>query len=248
MKNKVALVTGGMGGIGSHIARYLADHGAVVAVTYFKNGDHSAAEAWLREQKSQGYDFKIYYADLTDFDATEQLIAKIVADLGSLDILVNNAGITADATLVKMTPEHWHKVIDNNLHSIFNVTRNALKPMLDKKYGRIINISSINGQKGQFGQTNYCASKAGIHGFTKALAYEVAKKGVTVNTVSPGYVKTSMVEKVDEAILQDIIKQIPVGRLAEPAEVARAVAFLASEDSGYITGSNFSINGGQHMY
>lgn len=248
MKNRTALVTGGMGGIGSYIARYLADHGATVAVTYFKQGDHSAAEQWAAQQRKDGYDFKVYYADLTDFAATEQVVDKIVTDLGSIDILINNAGVTADITLAKMTPDHWHKVIDNNLHSIFNVTRHTLKTMLDKKYGRIINISSINGQKGQFGQTNYCASKAGIHGFTKALAYEVAKKGITVNTISPGYVRTSMTATIDEKILNDIIGQIPVGRMAEPGEVARAVGFLAAEDAGYITGSNFSINGGQHMY
>lgn len=248
MHNKTSLVTGGMGGIGTTIARYLADSGSQVAVTYFKQGNHEQAEQWLAKQKQDGYDFKIFYADLTDFSSTEKMINEVVEKLGSIEILINNAGVTEDTTLAKMTPDQWHKVIDNNLHTIFNVTQNTVNAMIKNGYGRIINISSINGQKGQFGQTNYCASKAGIHGFTKALAYEVAKKGITVNTISPGYVNTSMLQGINEGVLQDIIKQIPVGRLAEPSEVARAVGFLASRDAGFITGSNFSINGGQHMF
>lgn len=248
MQNKIALVTGGMGGIGTNIAQYLYEKGATVVVTYFKNGNHAAAQAWQEEQKKLGYEFHIYFVNLADFAATEKMIDSVVNQFGKIDILVNNAGVTEDITLAKMTPEQWHKVIDNNLHSTFNVTRNALKDMIKNQYGRIINISSINGQKGQFGQTNYCASKAGIHGFTKALAYEVARKGITVNTISPGYVKTQMLEGIASNILDDIIKQIPVGRLADPKEVARAVAFLADSESGYITGANFSINGGQHMF
>lgn len=247
MRKQIALVTGGMGGIGTVISRALCDAGAKVAVTYFKNGDHQEAKNWQEQQKLEGYDFAIFYADLTNFEQTAQMVQEVVAALGSIDILINNAGITNDTTLHKMQPEQWYGVINNNLNSIFNVTQNVLKKMLENQYGRIINISSINGQKGQFGQTNYCAAKAGIHGFTKALAYEVAKKGITVNTVSPGYVKTQMVEKVNPEILDNIIKQIPIGRLAEPQEIARAVAFLADYNSGYITGSNFSINGGQYM-
>jgi acetoacetyl-CoA reductase len=248
MKDRIALVTGGMGGIGSIIAQYLVKHGCEVAVTYYKDGNHAIAQQWQQQQKQQGYDFSIFYADLSNFQATEQLINQVISKFGKIDILVNNAGVTEDSTLAKMSPEQWHKVIDNNLHSTFNVTRNVLKEMIKNQYGRIINISSINGQKGQFGQTNYCASKAGIHGFTKALAYEVARKGITVNTISPGYVKTSMLEKIAPNILDDIIKQIPIGRLAEPHEIARAVGFLAAADAGYITGSNFCINGGQHMF
>ncbi len=247
MHNNTALVTGGMGGIGTVISQSLANAGVKVAVAYFKQGDHELANIWQAQQKAQGYDFEIFYADLTDFNQTAQMIDAVVAKMGHIDILVNNAGITDDTTLSKMSPDQWHGVINNNLNSIFNVTQNVLKSMVDKKYGRIINISSINGQKGQFGQTNYCAAKAGIHGFTKALAYEVASKGITVNTVSPGYVKTAMSDKIKPEILDNIIKQIPVGRLAEPHEIARAVTFLAAKDSGYITGSIFSINGGQYM-
>lgn len=248
MKGKIALVTGGMGGIGTTLARHLASQGAHVAVTYYKQGHHDQAEEWLQLQKNAGYNFKNFYVDLTDFSSVSEMVNQVAQQMGSIDILVNNAGVTEDITLAKMAPEQWHKVIDNNLHSIFNVTQNVLKEMIKKQYGRIINISSINGQKGQFGQTNYCASKAGMHGFTKALAHEVAKKGVTVNTISPGYVRTPMLEKIEPSILQEIIKQIPVGRLAEPDEVARAVAFLAHSAAGYITGANFSINGGQHMF
>ncbi len=248
MQHKEALITGGMGGIGTFIAQKLFQRGANVSVTYYKNGNHELAEQWQLQQKNLGYEFNIIYADLTCFTDSEKMINELVERYGKIDILVNNAGVTEDITLAKMTPNQWHKVIDNNLHSIFNVTQNAIKQMIKNQYGRIINISSINGQKGQFGQTNYCASKAAIHGFTKALAYEVAKKGITVNTVSPGYVKTPMLERMAPNILEDIIKLIPLGRLAEPSEIARTVAFLAESDSGYITGSNFSINGGQHMF
>lgn len=186
--------------------------------------------------------------NIGEFASTQTMVKELLEQLGKIDILVNNAGVTDDTTLMKMSSDQWHKVINTNLNGVFNVTRNVLDNMIQAQYGRIINISSINGQKGQFGQTNYCAAKAGIHGFTKALAHEMAKKGITVNTVSPGYVKTPMVEKLPNTILDNIIKLIPIGRLAEPNEVARVVGFLASEESSYITGSNFSINGGQHMY
>lgn len=247
MNNKTALVTGGMGGIGTVISRALADAGAIVAVTYYKNGNHELAKQWQQEQKKDGYDFDIFYADLTDFAQSAQMVDAVVDKMQKIDILVNNAGITDDTTLLKMLPTQWYGVINNNLNSIFNVTQNVLKNMIDNQYGRIINISSINGQKGQFGQTNYCAAKAGIHGFTKALAQEVAKKGITVNTISPGYVKTQMIEKLKPEILDKIINQIPLGRLAEPEEVARVVTFLAAHDSSYITGANLSVNGGQYM-
>lgn len=247
MRDDTALVTGGMGGIGTVIAQFLANSGTQVAVTYNKKGNHELAKQWQEEQKKLGYDFAIFYVDLTDYNITEAMVNAVIQHLGRIDILVNSAGITADTTLLKMIPAQWYDVINNNLNSMFNVTHHVLKDMIKNQYGRIINISSINGQKGQFGQTNYCASKAGIHGFTKALAYEVAKKGITVNTISPGYVRGGMVEKVPPNILEEIIKQIPVGRLAEPEEIARAVEFLAARTSGYITGSNFSINGGQYM-
>ncbi len=248
MQGRTAVITGGMGGIGTSIAHHLAAEGAKVVVTYHKGGDHDSAHNWLKEQEGRGYHFKISHMNITDYQATQYAIQNLLQELGSIDILVNNAGITEDTTLMKMSSEQWNKVINTNLNGVFNVTRHVLEGMVKCQYGRIINISSINGQKGQFGQTNYCAAKAGIHGFTKALAQEVAKKGITVNTVSPGYVKTPMVEKLPESILDNIVKQIPVGRLAEPKEVARMVGFLASAESGYITGSNFSINGGQHMY
>lgn len=248
MKGRTALVTGGMGGIGTAIARTLAKDGIEVAISYNKSGDHDKAIAWQQDQKKDGYHFTISFADIGDFESTAKMIKDIEQKLGKIDILVNNAGTTEDTTLMKMAPEQWMKVINTNLNSLYNVTRNVLNKMIENKYGRIINISSINGQKGQFGQTNYCASKAGIHGFTKALAYELAKKGITVNTISPGYVKTAMVAKMDQEILDKIISQIPVGRLATPDEVARVVNFLANDESGFITGSNFSINGGQHMY
>jgi acetoacetyl-CoA reductase len=247
MRNKTVLVTGGMGGIGTAISRAFIEAGSKVAVTYYKKGDHKIAQKWQQEQQQEGYNFDAFYVDLTDFNATKQMVNEVINKMGCIDVLVNNAGITADSSLLKMIPEQWHEVINNNLNSIFNVTHHVVNDMIKNQYGRIINISSINGQKGQFGQTNYCASKAGIHGFTKALAYEVAKKGITVNTVSPGYVQTTMVSKISPEILDTIIKQIPMGRFATPNEIARAVTFLASKDSGYITGSNFSINGGQYM-
>lgn len=248
MRGKVALVTGGMGGIGLATAQHLASLGAQVAISYNKGGNHTLAEQWQQEQTALGFNFLINYVDVSNFESVGSMVKDLTHQLGKIDILVNNAGVTEDTTLIKMTAQQWHKVINTNLNGIFNVTRHILNSMIENKYGRIINISSINGQKGQFGQTNYCAAKAGIHGFTKALAQEVAKKGITVNTISPGYVKTSMLEEVPSQILDKIIQQIPVGRLAEPSEIARMVGFLASEQSGYITGSNFSINGGQHMY
>lgn len=247
MQDKIALVTGGMGGIGTVIAQHLAQAGATVAVTYYKHGNHELAKAWKEQQAALGYDFETFYVDLTDMRSTEQMVEQVIKKFGRIDILVNNAGVTEDITLAKMQPEQWYKVINNNLNSVFHVTSKVLQQMLKNQYGRIINISSINGQKGQFGQTNYCAAKAGIHGFTKALAQEVAKKGITVNTISPGYVRTGMLEKVNPEILDGIIKQIPIGRLAEPNEIARSVTFLAETASGYITGANLSINGGQYM-
>lgn len=245
MKGKIALVTGGMGGIGTTIAQQLSQRGALVAVTYHR--DPSQAVSWQEEQKKLGYDFNIIQADITNFDSSAGMVVEVIKKMGKIDILVNNAGIAEDSTLAKMSLEQWNKVINSDLNSLFNVTRNVLPIMLESKYGRIVNISSVNAQKGQFGQTNYTAAKAGVHGFTKSLAYEVAKKGITVNTISPGYVKTGMMDKIAPDILMKIIEQIPVGRLALPAEVASLVSFLVSETSAYITGANFAINGGLHM-
>jgi acetoacetyl-CoA reductase len=247
MKNKTALVTGGMGGIGTAICQNLCEQGAIVIASYNRGGDHEAAKTWQAEQHKNGYDITIRYVDVADFNSCENLINVINTEFNGIDILVNNAGITRDVQFSKMTPEEWQGVIRINLDSMFNVTRHVINTMLERKYGRIINISSINGQKGQFGQTNYSAAKAGIHGFTKALAQEVARKGITVNTISPGYIETAMVMSVPDNIREKIVAQIPIGRFGKPEEVARAVAFLAAEESGFITGSNLSINGGQYL-
>lgn len=245
MQGKVALVTGGMGGIGTTIAQQLAHNGTTVIVTYHR--DQKLAEQWQAEQKQLGNNFSIVQADITNFDSVANMFKNVTAQFSKVDILVNNAGIVDDSSLAKMSLEQWNKVINADLNSLFNVTRHIIPLMLENKYGRIVNISSVNAQKGQFGQTNYTAAKAGVHGFTKSLAYEVAKKGITVNTVSPGYVKTSMMDKISPDILSKIIEQIPVGRLAAPNEIANLVSFLVSESSGYITGANFAINGGLHM-
>jgi acetoacetyl-CoA reductase len=245
MEGKVALVTGGMGGIGTVIAQKLAEQGAQVSVAYHR--EPSQAKIWQEEQKNIGYDFHIVQADITNFDSSLSMVNEVIAKFNKIDLLINNAGIVDDATLAKMSIDQWHKVINADLNSLFNVTKNVLPSMIKTGYGRIINISSVNAQKGQFGQTNYSAAKAGVHGFTKSLAQELARKGITVNTVSPGYVKTKMMDQISKDILLKIIEQIPAGRLALPVEVAHLVAFLASEQAAYITGANFAINGGLHM-
>ena len=236
-----------MGGIGTAICRHLSQQGATVIAGYNKGGDHDAAKQWQTLQLMQGFDTHISYVDISDFDSCTHLIQEIEEKFGGIDILVNNAGITRDIQLSKMDVTAWQEVMRTNLDGIFNVTRNTINTMIERRYGRIINISSINGQKGQFGQANYAASKAGVHGFTKSLAQEVARKGITVNTISPGYIETQMVMAVAEEIRDKIIAQIPVGRLGKPDEVAQAVVFLAAETSGFITGSNLTINGGQYL-
>lgn len=246
MQGRVALVTGGMGGIGTAICQLLCQQGAKVAAGYSRNKE--AAIAWQKQQKKAGFAISIAYADITEYSQCTSLISNVTETLGPIDILVNNAGITRDAQLRNMTSEQWQTVIKTNLDSVFNVTSQVVNQMIDRQYGRIINISSINGEKGQFGQTNYSAAKAGMHGFTKALALEVAKKGITVNTVSPGYTATEMVMAVSEKVREQIIAQIPVGRLALPEEIARVVAFLAADESSFITGADIPINGGQYMH
>lgn len=244
---RIAVVTGGMGGLGEAICRRLAKEGYRVVATYSPN--NSRANDWLRVERDAGFDFAGYMTDVSDYHSCEDTVRQIIADFGRIDILVNNAGITRDTTLKKMTPEQWHEVIRTNLDSVFNMSRTVLHGMLESQWGRIINISSVNGQKGAFGQCNYAAAKAGVHGFTKALALEVASKGITVNTVSPGYLNTKMVADVPQDILEKkILPEIPVGRLGEPAEVAGLVAYLCSEQAGFVTGANIAINGGQHMY
>ncbi|MDJ0862180.1 MAG: acetoacetyl-CoA reductase [Gammaproteobacteria bacterium] len=244
MTGKVALVTGGTGGIGSAICEVLAEEGCKVATNY--RSEEKLASLTDR-MKDKGLGIAGFRCDITNDGECETLAQQVEEALGAVDILVNNAGITRDTTFRKMTGDKWRAVIDTNLNSAYNVTRPLIEGMMARGYGRIINISSINGQKGQIGQTNYSAAKAGLHGFTMALAQEVARKGVTVNTVSPGYVATDMVMAVPENIRNAIIAQIPVGRLGEPAEIARLIAYLASDSAAFVTGADISINGGQHM-
>lgn len=245
--NKVALVTGGMGGLGTAICRRLQAEGFRVAATY--SPGNATPDAWLAAQRDEGYRFTTYRVDVTDYGDCEWMMQKLLAEMGRLDVLVNNAGITRDRSLRKMTLEDWQAVLRADLDSVFNMSKQAIEPMMAQKWGRIINISSVNGQQGAFGQANYSAAKAGMHGFTKALALEMARHGVTVNTVSPGYLRTKMVEAVPAEVMSEkILPQIPVGRLGEPDEIAGLVAYLASEDAGFMTGANLAINGGQHMY
>ncbi|NVK41286.1 MAG: acetoacetyl-CoA reductase [Oceanospirillaceae bacterium] len=245
MSEHVALVTGGTGGIGTAICRRLADDGYRVVAGY---SNAEKAKRWQSEQRAAGYEIAIAYANVADFDSCQHCYQEIVDNYGPVAVLVNNAGITRDTTLKRMSPEQWNEVIQTNLNSVFNLSRACLEDMLQHQFGRIINISSINGQKGQFGQTNYCAAKAGMHGFTKALAQEVASKGITVNTISPGYIATDMIMAVPEEIREQIREQIPVKRFGKPEEIARAVSFLAAEEAGFITGSDLSVNGGQYMH
>ncbi len=244
LQDKVALVTGGAGGIGTAICRRLAAAGCKV-VSVDINLDN--AKTWQAIQAGAGYTFAIYQCDVSNLESCQAMAAAVNQDFGGVDILVNNAGITMDATFRKMSAEQWTKVLNVNLFSVFNISKQFVDGMMDKGWGRIINISSINGQKGQFGQTNYSAAKAGMHGFTMALAQETARKGVTVNSVSPGYIGTEMVMAVPEDVRAKIVAQIPVGRLGKPEEIAAVVAFLASTDAAFITGANLAANGGQHM-
>ena len=238
---RVALVTGGTRGIGAGISRALKDAGYRVAANYRSNDE--AARAFGDETG-----VPVYKWDVSDHAACQAGVEKVISDIGAIEILVNNAGITRDATLHKMTPEQWEEVIGTNLTSCFSMCRLVIGSMRERGFGRIVNIASINGQAGQFGQVNYAASKAGLHGFTKALAREGAAKGITVNTLASGYVATDMVRAVPEKVLESIIAQIPVGRLGTPEDAARGVLFLVADGAGYITGSCLSINGGHHMY
>ena len=243
---RVALVTGGMGGLGEAICIKLAALGYKVVTTYSPGS--KKAEGWLAAMREQGHDFKAYECDVADYDSAQACVAKVVQEVGPVDVLVNNAGITRDMTFKKMDKVNWDAVMKTNLDSVFNMTKPVTDGMVERGWGRIINISSVNGQKGAFGQTNYSAAKAGIHGFTKALALEVARKGVTVNTISPGYIGTKMVTDIPAEVLESkILPQIPMGRLGKPEEVAGLVAYLASDEAAFVTGANIAINGGQHM-
>ena len=246
MEKQVAVITGGAGGIGSAISQRMAANYLTVAC-YFRNGNHDEARQWQATQKAAGFDIEIIYADISNFEDCEALVASVKERFGRIDVLINNAGNTCDSSLKKMTPQQWQQIIDSNLTGVFNMTRNVLPMMLERGYGRIINISSINGRKGQFGQCNYAATKSALYGFSKSLALEVANKGITVNTISPGYTKTAMLETLQEDILNAIIADIPIGRLAKPEEIAAGVAFLASSEAAFITGANLDINGGQYM-
>jgi acetoacetyl-CoA reductase len=244
MAQKVAYVTGGMGGIGTAICQRLHKEGFKVIAGCGPTRDY---QKWLDEQKAKGFNFYASVGNVGDWNSTCDAFGKAKAEHGPIDVLVNNAGITRDRMFLKMTREDWDAVIETNLNSMFNVTKQVVGDMVERGWGRIINISSVNGEKGQAGQTNYSAAKAGMHGFTMALAQELASKGVTVNTVSPGYIGTDMVRAIRQDMLDKIVATIPVKRLGLPEEIASIIAWLASEESGYSTGADFSVNGGLHM-
>jgi acetoacetyl-CoA reductase len=245
MSKKVAYVTGGMGGIGTAICQRLHRDGFTVVAGCGPTRDHAK---WLAEQKAEGFEFHASVGNVGDWQSTVEAFSAAKAAHGAIDVLVNNAGITRDRMFLKMTPEDWSAVIETNLNSMFNVTKQVVSDMVEKGWGRIINISSVNGAKGQAGQTNYSAAKAGMHGFTMALAQELAAKGVTVNTVSPGYIGTDMVKAIRQEVLDKIVATIPVKRLGEPSEIASIISWLATDEGGYSTGADFSVNGGLHMH
>ncbi|MDZ4100689.1 MAG: acetoacetyl-CoA reductase [Hydrogenophaga sp.] len=244
MSQKVAYVTGGMGGIGTAICQRMHKEGFKVIAGCGPTRDF---KKWLDEQAALGFTFHASVGNVGDWASTVEAFTKTKAEHGTIDVLVNNAGITRDRMFLKMSREDWDAVIETNLNSMFNVTKQVVADMVEKGWGRIINISSVNGEKGQAGQTNYSAAKAGMHGFSMALAQELANKGVTVNTVSPGYIGTDMVKAIRPDVLEKIVATVPVKRLGEPGEIASIIAWLASEDGGYATGADFSVNGGLHM-
>ena len=244
---RVVLVTGGMGGLGETISTKMADAGYKVAVTY-SPGNTKHAE-WVAGMKERGYDIAAVPCDVADLDSCAKAVAEVTAKVGPVDVLVNNAGITRDMTFKKMDKVNWDAVMRTNLDSLFNMSKQVVDAMSDRGWGRVINVSSVNGSKGAFGQTNYSAAKAGVHGFTKALALEVAKKGVTVNTISPGYIGTKMVLAIPQEVLESkILPHIPMSRLGKPEEIAGLIAYLSSDEAAFVTGANISINGGQHMF
>ncbi len=245
MAQRVAFVTGGMGGIGTAICKRLAKDGHKVVANCLPG--YESKDEWLQAMRSEGYDVYSAEGNVEEYESCADMFYQLRSVVGPVDMLVNNAGITRDGVFRRMTPGDWYSVINTNLNSVFNVTRQVIDGMMERGWGRVVNMSSVNALKGQFGQTNYSAAKAGMHGFSKALAQEVVKKGVTVNTLSPGYVNTEMVRAIKPEILQNIVASIPMGRLAEPEEIAGLIAYLCSEEAGYITGANISINGGLHM-
>ncbi len=244
--SRVTVVTGGMGGLGEAICIKLSGMDYRVVATY--SPGNTKAKDWLAEMKKQGHKFHAVQVDVTDFDSCAKAAQQIESEVGPIDVLVNNAGITRDTTFKKMSKLDWDAVMRTNLDSVFNMTKPVCDGMVERGWGRIINVSSVNGQKGAFGQSNYSAAKAGMHGFTKSLALEVARKGVTVNTISPGYIGTKMVLAIPKDVLDSkIIPQIPIGRLGKPEEIAGLVAYLCSDEAAFVTGANIAINGGQHM-
>jgi acetoacetyl-CoA reductase len=243
MTKRVALVTGGNGGIGSAICRELAVQGNLVVAGYFPP-EKESAEAWQQEMADQGISIELAAMDVSSYEDSERAIAEVAEKFGPVEILVNCAGITRDGTLKKMPEANWKAVMATNLDSAFNTTRHVINGMLEKGWGRIINIASVNGQRGQFGQANYSAAKAGMHGFTMAVALETAAKGITVNTVSPGYIATPMTEAMPEKVLEAIVNSVPMRRMGKPEEIANTVAWLASEENAYTTGANIPVNGG----
>ena len=246
MAKQRIVVTGGMGGLGETISTKMADAGYRVVVTY--SPSNTKYKSWLEEMKGRGYSFSAFPVDVVDYDSCAKQCSIIAAEIGPIDILVNNAGITRDMTFKKMGKTDWDAVLRTNLDSVFNMTKPLCDGMVERGWGRIVNVSSVNGSKGAFGQTNYSAAKAGMHGFTKSLAYEVARKGVTVNTISPGYIGTKMVMAIPKEVLESkILPQIPVGRLGKPEEVAGLIIYLCSDEAAFVTGANIAINGGQHM-
>ncbi len=244
-KRRIAYVTGGMGGIGTAICRRLCQDDYIVIAGCGPGSTRK--DKWLSDMKASGCEVHVSLGNVADWESTVAAFEKVRAEIGAVDILVNNAGITRDGTFRRMSKNDWDAVINTNLNCLFNVTKQVIDGMLDRSWGRIINISSVNGQRGQFGQTNYSTAKAGIHGFSMALAQEVAARGVTVNSVSPGYIGTDMVRAVRADVLEKIVASIPVKRLGEPEEIASIVAWLASDLSAFATGADFSLNGGLHM-
>jgi acetoacetyl-CoA reductase len=246
MAQRIALITGGMGGLGESISTKMADAGFKVVVTHSPGNKNAAA--WVADYNSKGYSFAAYGVDVADYDSCAACVGKVQSEVGPVDILINNAGITRDMTFKKMTKADWDMVIHTNLDSAFNMAKQVCDGMVERGWGRIVNVSSVNGSKGAFGQTNYAAAKAGMHGFTKSLALEVAKKGVTVNTISPGYIGTKMVMAIPKEVLDSkILPQIPIGRLGKPEEIAGLIIYLCSDEAAFVTGANIAINGGQHM-
>ncbi len=245
MSKKVALVTGGMGGLGTAICKALAQNGFEVVANCLPG--FSQKDEWLSKTQAEGFKFHAAEGDVADYDSCQGMVRRIESEIGPIDVLVNNAGITRDSSFGKMQKTAWHAVIDTNLNSVFNVTHHVLPGMAERGWGRVINISSVNGVKGQFGQANYSAAKAGVLGFTKAIAQEMAKKGVTVNAIAPGYIGTEMVMAIKAEVRDQIVAQVPMGRFGKPEEIGHLVAYLASEHAGYMTGSTLQINGGLHM-